>query len=110
MFENLNKKQNLVLPKEKKQRKLMLLLVAIVLAIAVLLFFYFNPISSEGPATTENISSFADQQQLLAEDLVEKIDFDISFLKNSFFQSLKVYGEWPLIVEQKGRANPFLPY
>lgn len=110
MFENLNKKQNLVLPKEKKQRQMMLVLAILFLAIIVILFFYFNPFSSGKQATTENVSSFPNQEQFLTEDLVEKIDFDISFLKNSLFQSLKTYGEWPLKIDQKGRANPFLPY
>ncbi len=43
-------------------------------------------------------------------DIINKINFDTSFLKTSRFQDLKAYGEWPLEIGEKGRLNPFLPH
>ncbi len=104
MFKNLNRKQNLIsLPEEKKQRRLLFILAIMILAILVILFFYFR----SSPSKT---SIIAVEEQVLAESIIDKIDFDSDFLKNSFFQSLKVYGKWPLEIDQKGRTNPFLPY
>lgn len=109
MFKNLNQKQNFIsLPQEKKQRKLLGLLVILILAILAIIFFYFRSSSSEQSIISESQSLSIIKDQVPAEKIVEKIDFDIDFLKNSFFQSLKIYGEWPLEINEKGRTNPFL--
>lgn len=106
----LKQKENLIsLPQEKKQRKLLGLLVILILITLIILVFYFWPSSSK-PSLPELASSSVVEGEIPIERIVEKIDFDINFLENSFFQSLKIYGEWPLEIGEKGRANPFLPY
>jgi len=111
MFKNLNRKQNLIsLPQEEKQRRLLFILAIMILAILVILFFYFRSSPSKTSIISETNSLSDNKEQILAESIIDKIDFDNDFLKNSFFQSLKAYGKWPLKIDQKGRANPFLPY
>lgn len=43
-------------------------------------------------------------------EVIKKIDFDEEFLKEARFQALKIYGRWPIKLEdgEKGRPNPFL--
>jgi len=95
------------LPQEKRQQFLFVILVVAVLIVLVVLYFGFW--RSSTPTTSPLGSSDADGG-ILIEDVIKKIDFDIDFLKAPYFQDLKVYGEWPLEIGEKGRDNPFVPF
>ena len=112
-------KDSIAFPQEEKQRKLMFILIGVVLAALIVLYFSFmrpsQPEIIEEPGMIEEpaISSLPSpvvMGGILIEDITKKINFDIDFLEESYFQALKIYGEWPLSIEEKGRPNPFLPY
>jgi len=94
-------------PQEKRKQFLIVILVVVVLIILVVLYFGF--LRSSSPVTSSSSSSTVDGG-ILMEDIIKKINFDIDFLKDAHFQTLKVYGEWPLQIEAKGRNNPFMPF
>lgn len=108
---NLFSKNTILSPHDKKQRLMLVILLVAILVILIILYFGFwrslpEPPIDEQPSVVEN----GDIRGEALEALIEKIDFDASFLKSSYFKDLKVYGEWPLEIGEKGRDNPFLPY
>jgi len=100
------------LPQEKRQQFLLVILgVAVLIALVVLYFGFWR---SSPPVTSPLVSS-DDGEAITGEGIpiqgvIQKIDFDIDFLKDTNFQALKIYGEWPLEVGEKGRDNPFVPF
>jgi len=104
-------KDSTAFPQEKRQRFLMIILVVMVLAILITVYFYF--LRPSQPSTTQpEISPSTSPvigRGITIEDIINKINFDINFLKSPYFLTLKIYGEWPLEIEEKGRINPFLP-
>ena len=108
---NLFSNNSVLSPQEKKQRLMLIILVVAILTISIVLYFGFwrslpEPSADEGLFIAEN----GDVSEYMLEELVEKINFDVSFLKSSYFKDLEIYGEWPLEIGAKGRNNPFLPY
>ena len=98
---------SVVFPQEKRQRNLLIILVVLVLSALIILYFGFWR-SKPSPSSIVLSSSEAAAPGIATiEDIIKKIDFDIDFLENSLFQNLKIYGEWPLEIEEKGRTNPF---
>ena len=105
-------KNSINLPQEKKQQLLIVVLVVVVLIALIILYFNFLRPSSPptiGPVISPSSPSVIDGG-IPIEDIIKKINFDINFLKDPYFLTLKIYGEWPLDIGQKGRINPFLPY
>jgi len=86
---------------------MLVILAALVLAILIVLYFGLWRSAPESAVSVE--PSVLGVEDILV-GLAEKIDFDANFLKSSYFKDLKVYGEWPLEIDDKGRTNPFLPY
>jgi len=112
-------KDSTAFPQEEKQRKLMFILIGIVLAALLILYFGFlrpsQPEMIEEPGIIEepaisSLPSLIVDEGILIEALTKKINFDIDFLKEPYFQDLKIYGEWPLQIEGQGRDNPFLSF
>ena len=95
---------------EKKQQ--LLIIVLIVVALAVLFVVYFGFLRSSQPGTVgePGVAGSTIDGKVFLDDITKKINFDIDFLKESRFQDLKIYGEWPLQIGEKGRNNPFLSY
>lgn len=85
---------------EKKQSKLVFILIALILITAGILFFVLKrPVPSQfSPAEAE------------IDRVIKKINFDADFLEQDSFKALRVYGQWPLVISEKGRTNPFLSY
>lgn len=109
---NLFPKDSVLSPQDKKQR--LMLGVLLVLILAILFVLYLNlwrplPEPLSKPSDVAELPA-AGETGAVPDTLIEKIDFDADFLKSSRFKDLKVYGEWPLKTDEKGRANPFLPY
>ncbi len=96
----------------RKQQTLVVILVMAVLVVVGVLYFGFwrSPTSSDSGLDDQYLPS--DRTKISAEfqvdRVLDKIDFDISFLKTSRFQELKAYGQWPLEIGEKGQSNPFL--
>lgn len=98
--------------KEKKQQFLWIVLVVLILVVLIFLYFslWRSPLDPlinipflrvpDSPSSALGVS---------VEKILKEIDFDANFLKNDSFLDLRNYGEWPLEIGQKGRANPFLP-
>ncbi|MEA2113350.1 MAG: hypothetical protein U9P63_01675 [Patescibacteria group bacterium] len=105
-------KNSILSPQDKKQRLMVFVLFVIVLIIIIILYFNFR--SSPTLPNTESVNESPIEDELFEmgapDELIEEINFDASFLESSRFKNLKIYGEWPLEVGEKGRANPFLPY
>ena len=105
-------KDSITTSKEKKQQVLWVALFLLVLIILVII--YFNYWRSPG-APLINIPGLdipqlaSPSSDISIDEIIKEMDFDAEFLKDTSFQTLKNYGEWPLKIEQKGRANPFLP-
>jgi hypothetical protein len=120
---------------EKKQQTMIVSLVVVALiTVAVLYFGFLRPSSTSVPsegigeaghegipaagqedipmAGQEGIAGESGWENILAgtEGIVEKINFDVGFLKEESFRALKSYGQWPIEIGEKGRSNPFLPY
>jgi len=92
---------------ERKQQLLIIILIVVALTVLFVLYFGFlrSPTTGEPGAVGSTIDG-----KIFLEDITKKIDFDIDFLKEPYFQTLKIHGEWPLSIEEKSRPNPFLPY
>ncbi len=105
-------KDSIPFPRDKKQQILIVVLLAAVFVAAGVLYFGFwrSPTSSDSGLDDQYLPS--DRTRVSAEFQVDrvlnKIDFDISFLKTPRFQELKAYGQWPLEIGEKGQSNPFL--
>jgi flagellar basal body-associated protein FliL len=104
-------------PQEKRQQVLVIILVIAVLGTLAVLYFGFWRSRASAPAiqpaVSESATSLPASEPTTSqgiEDIINKIEFDVNFLKDPRFKDLKIYGEWPLSIEEKGRANPFLPY
>ena len=102
-------KNSISFSSERKQYLSLIVFILVILAIVMILYFGYWRYSLF--SETESITSeLIVNKGILAEIVIKKIDFDSSFIKTSGFQGLKVYGQWPLEVGEKGRQNPFLPY
>jgi len=115
-------KSSIATPQEKRQQVLIIVLVVLTAVTLIVLYFglWRSPASSP-PAATDNeaiIDGEPDSTESEAitggvqaiERVINQISFDIDFLKDPLFKSLKDYGDWPLEIGQTGRSNPFLPY
>ena len=112
-------KDSLAFPQEEKQRKLIFVLIGVVLVALLVLYFGFlrpsQPEMIEEPGMVEepaisSLPSLVVGGGILIEDITKRINFDIDFLKEPYFQTLKIHGEWPLQIEGRGRDNPFLSF
>ncbi len=92
---------------EKKQQ--LLTVVLVVVGLTVLFMLYFGFLRSSTTVEPGVVGSTIDGKIFL-EDITKKINFDTDFLKESYFQTLKIHGEWPLSIEEENRPNPFLSY
>jgi len=65
--------------------------------------------SSENGLSSDSVVSLPGTGlKVRLEGAIEKVDFDVSYLKAERFQDLNFYGEWPLEIPTLGRLNPFL--
>ena len=113
-------KSSVATPQEKRQQVLIVVLVVITIVTLIVLYFGFWRSSAPTPSTIVDEEAIIDEETGLTgsgaggvqviERVINQISFDISFLKDPLFKSLKDYGEWPLEIGQKGRSNPFLSY
>ncbi len=94
------------LSQDQKQQILISVFIVVIFATLMVLYFGFWR-SSPAPSDPDSQTPGVTKGQSIN---LEKIDFDVSFLKTSRFQDLNIYGKWPLEIEEKGRQNPFLPY
>jgi len=102
-------KESVLFPQEKKQRRLTIILTSLLLVtLGVLYFGFFRAPTTPGPPSPEPGPSV--QPSKRPAEVIKKIEFDIGFLKEPTFRALKIYGEWPIEIEERGRENPFLPY
>jgi len=108
-------------PQDKKQRLMLIILMVAVLTALIILYFGFwhssTPSSSSEEIPGEEtfdaemiLVSIMEEKNAAPSVVIKKINFDADFLENPYLRNLKIYGEWPLSAEEKGRANPFLPY
>ncbi len=109
-FSILPKKDDIPSPKNRRNRIMTFVLFFLVLVILGVVYYYFDPfeasyVNPEGIFLESNKSQINE-----VKSASQRIDFDQIFLKNSLFKSLRSYGEWPLEIGEKGRANPFVPY
>jgi hypothetical protein len=111
-FKSFFSKDSIAFPQDKKQQMLIIVLVVVVLITLIVLGFGFWRPSSPpvDSVAVQPVDSGPAINRMRIEKIIEKIDFDIDFLRTPHFQNLKVYGEWPLEIDEKGRQNPFLPY
>lgn len=97
-------------PQEKKQQLLIIILIIVALAVLFALYFGFLRPSQPGTTGEPGAAGSTIDGKIFLEDIIKRVNFDIDFLKEPYFQTLKIHGEWPLSIEEKGRPNPFLPY
>lgn len=95
---------------ERKQQLLIIILIVVALTVLFVLYFGFLRSSQPGTAGEPGAAESTINGKIFLEDITKKINFDIDFLKEPYFQALKIHGEWPLSIEEKSRPNPFLPY
>ena len=101
-------KNSISFPQEKKQRTLLIVFIVIVIAAFVILYFgFWNSLSSPTSISTESDLLLTNKNISSIEKIIKSIDFNISFLKKSSFQDLKIYSDWPLEIDSKGKENPF---
>lgn len=82
-----------------------MIIVLTVILIATGLVYYFGFYT---PSTSYDFDQFDSET---AESVVGKIEFDVDFFKEPRFQSLRIYGQWPIEGElETGRTNPFLSF
>lgn len=93
----------------KRQTITGFVLAAVLIATAATAYLgYFRESSLEGGLEMPAMSATGEVRQ--PSEVIKKIDFDEEFLKEARFQALKIYGRWPIKLEdgEKGRPNPFL--
>lgn len=107
---------SVVTPQEKRQQVLIVVLVVITIVTLIVLYFGFwrssapiPPAIVDGESGSTGSGSGTGGVQAI-ERVINQISFDLDFLKDPLFKSLKDYGDWPLEIGQKGRSNPFLAY
>jgi len=101
-------KNSISFPQEKKQRTLLIVFIIIVIAAFIILYFAFwNSLPSSDSIPTELDLLLTSKNISSTEKIIKSIDFNVSFLKKSSFQDLKIYSGWPLEIDSKGRKNPF---
>lgn len=107
-------KQSVLSPQEQKQQKMLMILAGLVLTTLIVVYFGFFRSSSTDPTNgsiqDSGTNRIEEANRLRTEGIIKKMDFDGEFLNDSRFQALRIYGEWPLEIENKGRTNPFLSY
>lgn len=88
------------------KRQKLLLLFFVVLAVAILLVVYFEYLRQ--PSVEDEL--IVQPGEETSERMIDKIGFDIGFLKTPLFQNLQFYGDESLRAADKGREHPFLPF
>jgi len=93
----------------QQKRQTIMSVVLAVLAIAIGLIAYFGYFRQPSPEEGLDISAVGEEGGQPGE-VINKINFDADFLKETRFQALKIYGQWPIKLEdgERGRSNPFL--
>jgi hypothetical protein len=91
-------------PQQKKQQKLIIVFVVVILITIIVLYFGLR--EPEGPVT----GSGQELEPAITERPIEEIALDMSLFEDPQYQALKLYGAWPVEVEEVGRENPFVPY
>ena len=101
-------KDNISLEKTRQKTLWIVLFVLFLIIMTILYFIYWRSSNPMIDISGFDISSLiVPTSDISIENILTEIEFDTSFVKNSQFQELKSYGEWPLKIEEKGRHNPF---
>lgn len=87
----------------KRQKLLVGLAVAILAAAGLVVYFVF--LRQPLPVETSKIIKIVPQFEKAG-----KTTFNLAVLESPIFKSFKSYVELPVVSEEKGRINPFLPY
>lgn len=108
-----------VTPRQKKQRQMILVLAGLVGAIGAVLYFGFykpSPPPAAAPSMS-SLSSLATSSLVLSslgEERISQIlkttEIKKAFLKHKQFSSLVLPGQFPLVIGEKGRPDPFVPF
>jgi len=96
---------------EKKQRKLIYVLIAVLAITAGVYLMYSNNLgffSSSGVSQT--LSSPGNEMVSGIVEMLKTVDLNFSLLDDKKFQSLALPGDFPIVVGEKGRANPFVSF
>lgn len=118
-------KSSVNFPQEKRQKILLGILGLVIFVSLIVLYFGFWRESStpsevappeaefpEGEVVDDDSNNYLpiSSEQSSYEQIKESINFDGQFLKDPTFKDLKMYGQWPIQIGEKGRDNPFSVY
>lgn len=93
-------------PKKSIWPYLIAVAAAIILAAGYYFFFYKNiSLSLNAPAVAP-----PPPLTPLEEKLIKIPKFSFEAMDSSFYKSLKIYGNLPVVADSLGRDNPFIPY
>ncbi|KKS26562.1 MAG: hypothetical protein UU87_C0001G0077 [Parcubacteria group bacterium GW2011_GWA2_42_11] len=106
-----NNNVSFLTPEQKKQRKMLVFLGVIILGLAVILYFgYFRKTAEQpvGPATSSGISQGQAKADLM--ERIKNLNTEGSIYQDKGFAELKLHGDLPLVIGERGRSNPFAPF
>lgn len=92
-----------------KQKQLIYLLIAIVIAAAGVYFFYVKKPAFISSTVILAPNPAGDQNSQLTESL-KSVNLNFTLLNDKKFQMLVLPGDFPVVVGEKGRLDPFAPF
>jgi hypothetical protein len=98
---------------DKKQKMLLVVLVIIFLITGGILYWNYGSKSSPDTYIPEDFYSEEVTGEIIDEEIIEQElgnSETLSVLEDPRFNQLKLHGQLPIEINEKGRDNPFEPY
>ena len=93
---------------QEKQKKMIYIFAAVLVAMLIVVYFGFFRDSTPTPSQINNGSTAAQDNANL--EGLKNANLNPAILQDKKFQSLVLPGEFPILVGEKGRENPFAPF
>lgn len=114
-LKNIKNDTSFLTPEQKKQKKMVGLLIVVVMAIAAVVYFgYFKDTEAPSPAAGASsvgaIGATNRSSAILMEEAAKNFKNRNFIYQDKRFIELKMHGDLPVVVGEKGRENPFIPF
>lgn len=104
--------QSFFTAQQQRQKKLIYIFIGVILITAAIVYFGFlkKPTSTNSVPGTISSSFLVEQQNDKLINALKQATLDLPIFKDKKFQSLILFGQFPLVIGEKGRENPFAPF
>ena len=101
-------------PQQQKTKKLLTILIIVILIAMAVIYFGFGGSGSPSPAVSTNTTTPAEVEQIDKSnkllDSLSKTELDNPIFKDNKFEEMVLSDRLPIVVGEKGRDNPFIPF